>query len=62
MKFEIAKLRAAVGFVLTRDGGPVFTGAGLDADGDSLGLIDMRTREQFEPSLEDEAATDWREV
>lgn len=62
MNFEIAKLRAEVGHVLTRNGGPVFTGGGHDEYGDPLGLIDMRTREPFEPSAEDEAATDWREV
>lgn len=61
MNFEIAKLRAEVGFVLTRDGGPVFTGAGFDEAG-PIGLVDMRTREPFYPSEEDEAATDWREV
>ena len=56
MKFEIAKLRAAVGFVLTRDGGPVFTGDQED------GFVDMRTKEPFYPSEEDEVATDWMEV
>lgn len=64
MNYEVAMLRAAVGFKVARPGCPFVTGGGQDAKGKDLGLLvnDGGEYVAFKPSKADLAATDWAEV